>query len=234
MLLTQEEQALVQVGLAHAILRSVEAPKQDDGRLSPRAIAETMCLWRTSHSSLRDLDLLTELPIMASPVLKQRLFDVVRPLAPEKLATWIKVRGWDALQTENLELCLDVFVLAARVHRAPVLCGLFSLASRLALELVDPPDNASLCRMTANAKTVLDTFRIVLLDFVLSATRHRADDVRLVPASRYASQVALAEMLARLIHDFDHVPLAHTYLLVLAEQALSLLSKAPSTPTSAR
>lgn len=217
MLLTQEEQALVQVGLAHAILRSVEAPK-DDEVLSPRAIAETMCQWRTSHSSLRDLDLLTTLPIMASPVLKQRLFDVVQPLSSEKLATWVKVRGWHALQTPQLDLCLDVFVLAARVHRAPVLCGLFSLASRLALDLVDPPDNASLCRLTAQAKQVLDAFRIVLLDFVLSATtRHRADDV------------ALAEMLARLIHDFHHVPLAHAYLLVLAEQALSLLSSEEGT-----
>ena len=131
---------------------------------------------------------------------------------------------------------MDAMLLLARLepkeYLAPAIaCGLFGLASRFALELVDPPaDPANLCRLVARSKPVLDAFGTVVAQITLSLRRNcaTASNTFLLTAARehHYSQdaTALAEMLARLVLDFEHVPLAHAHLVLLSEQVLPFLT----------
>mmetsp|Transcript_3762 Transcript_3762/g.11638 ORF Transcript_3762/g.11638 Transcript_3762/m.11638 type:complete len:121 (+) Transcript_3762:497-859(+) len=108
---------------------------------------------------------------------------------------------------------MEAAVVLVRLEPAlgpPVLCGLHGLASRLALELVDAVRDRR-CRLVARCKPVLDALGAVAATLATDQRQTRDDGL------------ALAEMLARLVLDFEHAPLAHAHLVLLSERILPFL-----------
>ncbi|KAJ8599324.1 hypothetical protein CTAYLR_005346 [Chrysophaeum taylorii] len=248
-MLTDNDKRLCQVALAHVILRSAAAKEArlEEPVVSRQAIAEALCDHRRDFQAstetilYRDLEHLATLPITGSIQLNRHLEAVTDRalregrLGPKQLSTWIQLHGWDLVvascdwptseKHDRLKCGLDLFVILSRVHR-------------LALELVDPMESGRLCRLVASCKLLLDALRIVLLEFSLKHTDLAGDasprsltnsitaaDFSSSSSASKSERVAISEMLARLLEDFEHVPLARAFLLVLAEEALHVLSK---------
>mmetsp|Transcript_3276 Transcript_3276/g.4544 ORF Transcript_3276/g.4544 Transcript_3276/m.4544 type:complete len:295 (+) Transcript_3276:50-934(+) len=254
--LTDEEKRLCKVSLAHAILRCSDAASHEEKDYTqnepkqhynvPKAIAA----WREAYprpilnskpiSIMSELEALACLP-MDSGVLRTRFFHLVRSsineatLTQQSFTTWIPVRGWELItssQSDDTALVrtMDALRLLSRmkstVPLAPaVLCGLHTLASRIALELVDASSNEQIYVLIGRSKAVLDTFADVIL---LMAIEFRGATRQASQTKEHLDAVALSEMLARLVLDFEHVPLVHAYLVLLSEQILPLITAPPA------
>lgn len=142
--LSREEEELCQIGLAYVILgRAGESEA-----ISKESVAEAILETRENLSwvariEFSDDGILREFEnfqdLMDSTVLKRRFHKLALQLKDPAslLPGWIRSHGWDLVERGE---CFDTILVLSRINdefAQIVLFGLHSLATRLALELVD-------------------------------------------------------------------------------------------------